>query len=182
MNVRKLKSEQAILEAAAQVLVKNPGASTHEIAQMANVGRATLHRYFPKRDDLLKALNLYAIDATLELLNEINLDELNARDYLQQMLEAMIPLGAKYQFLMVSPQVFDQEPVKSAYEKVTYRTLAFIDKARSEGLIAADIPDAWALTAIDGLIYSAWAAVDQGYLAPRSAPGLVYRSLLSGLS
>ncbi|MBQ1052796.1 TetR family transcriptional regulator, partial [Micromonospora sp. C51] len=47
------RTRQAILQAAIEVLSRNPAASLGEIATAAQVGRTTLHRYFAERSDLL---------------------------------------------------------------------------------------------------------------------------------
>ena len=50
------RTRKAILDAAIGVLATDPAASLGQIADAADVGRTTLHRYFPERADLLTAL------------------------------------------------------------------------------------------------------------------------------
>ena len=50
------RTRQAILSAAIEVLGQNPSAALSDIAAAADVGRTTLHRYFPERSDLLRAV------------------------------------------------------------------------------------------------------------------------------
>src|SRR6478735_3970249 len=50
------RTRRAILDAAMDVLGQNPTASLGDLAAEAEVGRSTLHRYFPERSDLLRAL------------------------------------------------------------------------------------------------------------------------------
>jgi TetR/AcrR family transcriptional regulator, repressor for lfrA len=53
------RTRRAILDAALSVLSDNPGAPLADIAEAADVGRSTLHRYFPERTDLIRALALH---------------------------------------------------------------------------------------------------------------------------
>ena len=55
-------SRDAIIEAAFDVFARDPRASLAAVAARAGVGRATLHRYFANRDDLVRALALIAIE------------------------------------------------------------------------------------------------------------------------
>ncbi|MDQ3577436.1 MAG: TetR/AcrR family transcriptional regulator, partial [Actinomycetota bacterium] len=41
------RTRRAILDAAISVLSRNPAASLAEVAEAAQVGRTTVHRYFP---------------------------------------------------------------------------------------------------------------------------------------
>jgi len=53
------RTRRAILDAAMVVLASNPAASVADIATAAEVGRSTVHRYFPERTDLIRALALH---------------------------------------------------------------------------------------------------------------------------
>lgn len=55
------RTRKAILDAATAVLATNPAASLSDIAAAAaaGVGRSTLHRYFPERSELIRAVALY---------------------------------------------------------------------------------------------------------------------------
>ena len=53
------RTRKAILDAATGVLATNPAASLSDIATAASVGRSTLHRYFPERSELIRAVALY---------------------------------------------------------------------------------------------------------------------------
>ena len=54
---------QGLLNAAGAVLARNPGAANAEIAVKAGLGRATLYRSFPTRQDLIPTPVYAARDA-----------------------------------------------------------------------------------------------------------------------
>ncbi|MEO0677815.1 MAG: helix-turn-helix domain-containing protein [Pseudomonadota bacterium] len=60
MNTVRPKTRDAIIEAAFAVFSKHPNASLGDVAQHAGVGRATLHRHFPGRAELIRALSIVA--------------------------------------------------------------------------------------------------------------------------
>ena len=62
------RTRRAIVEAAIGVISDNPTAPLSEIAEAAGVGRSTLHRYFPERTDLLRAVALEVAAAALDKL------------------------------------------------------------------------------------------------------------------
>ena len=57
-------ARQSPLNPTGAVLPRNPGAAMAEIAEKAGVGRATLYRHFPTRDDLIRALALASLSQT----------------------------------------------------------------------------------------------------------------------
>src|SRR5690349_9658725 len=52
------RTRKAIIDAAMIVLAENPAAALSDVAAAAGVGRSTLHRYFPERADLIRAVAL----------------------------------------------------------------------------------------------------------------------------
>src|SRR5919112_916010 len=59
------RTRRAILGAAASVLARDRSATLANIAEAAEVGRSTLHRYFPDREGLLEAV----VEDSLETLD-----------------------------------------------------------------------------------------------------------------
>ncbi|HEY5839922.1 MAG TPA: TetR/AcrR family transcriptional regulator, partial [Mycobacterium sp.] len=53
------RTRKAILDAAMTVLADNPAAPLSDIATAAEVGRSTVHRYYPERIDLIRALAVH---------------------------------------------------------------------------------------------------------------------------
>lgn len=53
------RTRRAILDAAMSVLADSPAAPLGDIAATAQVGRSTVHRYFPERTDLIRALAVH---------------------------------------------------------------------------------------------------------------------------
>ncbi len=170
---------QAILDAAIELLARNRGASLSEIAARAGVGRASLHRHFPSRTDLIAAVVRQCMDETDAATVAAVRDAGSARETLSRLLEAVIPLGDRYHFLAAVGS--DEAGVRARYE-VDMEWLARLSgDLKKEGVLAADVPRAWAAAQIDAQIWIAWTEVAAGRLAPADAADLAFRTLLEGL-
>ncbi len=180
MQSARQPTKQALIDAAIAALAGNPGASLSEIAVRAGVGRATLHRYFPTRDDLIRELTLESIRATDDASRERTADAKTAEEKLLRMLEAVVPLGDRFHFLMSESRTGDSE-VSEKYSNELDWVAHLVDDLKREGTIAREIPTAWAVTTIDALIWRAWSEIHDGRIARADAAALVHRTLLKGL-
>lgn len=180
-TTNKIPKRVALLNAAAATLARNPGASLNEVAQAAGVGRATLYRYFPTREVLLRELALEAIRQTDEAIAPIRAKDLNSKETLKQVVEALIPLGDRFHFLMSELAVYGNPDVASAYERQLQTFVELVNAVKAEGGMSPDVPTAWGVATIDALIWAAWSSVEEGYIARRDAASLVFRTLFDGL-
>ncbi len=179
MESIRLPSDEAVRQAAIAVLSRNPAAPLAQIALRAGVGRATLHRHFPSRAELIREIALDALDATAAALAPVAAAP-TARAALEQMFEAMIPLASQYQFL--SRCALDDPEVERRYALQSGQLAQLVEGLRREGALAPDVPPAWAVAQIDSLIWTTWAAVERGEIAARSAAALAVRTLLAGIA
>ena len=170
---------QAILDAAIDTFTRNPGASLSEVATRAGVGRASLHRHFPSRADLIAAASRQCMDEIDAATAEALKDARSARDRLSRMLEAVVPLGNRYHFLV--SEAVDDEGVRRRYEEELEWLAHLVDDLKAEGVIAADVPRSWAVVNIDAQVWVAWSEVAAGNLAPAHAAALAFRTLLEGV-
>lgn len=182
MTQKETKARRALLDSAMVLLADNPGASFMEIAEVAGIGRATLYRHFPTREDLIRTLTLEAIKATDEAAERIMGDIHNSRDGLRLVLGAMIDVGDRFYFLTRLPEVEDEE-IKTHMQRQDKELQGLIQWAQSEGVIDSEVPRAWAASVVNGLIYAAWDMREkQGGLGKEDVVQLTMRTLERGLS
>ena len=171
---------QAILDAAIDTFTRNPGASLSEVASHAGVGRASLHRHFASRGDLIAAASRQCMDdldaATAAAIEDAH----TARDRLSGMLKAVIPLGDRYHFL--ASETVRDESVDVRQEEAFDWLAALVDDLVADGVISADVPRSWAVASIDAQVWLAWSEMAAGRLAPAHAGDLALRTLLEGLA
>ena len=179
---RRPASRAAIVDAAIATLAGNPDATTATIADAAGVSRATLHRHFPGRQALIDEIGLLAIRETDAAVSAIDHATMNSADYLRAVFEAVVPLGDRYHFLAVTAPGAAGEEVRAAYARQMRDVEEMVRWMAGDGTLAPDVPVDWAVLTFDALIYTAWAAVRDGAVAPRQAAALAWRTFLSGLS
>ncbi|MEM7631087.1 MAG: helix-turn-helix domain-containing protein [Pseudomonadota bacterium] len=181
MRDKSVSSRDAILEAAFDVFSQNPGASLSDVASAAGVGRATLHRHFAGRDELMVALTL-AASQELDVAVEVAVSACETyTDGLRVALRAMLPLAARHMFLATETAQNDPR-VAAAYAKQRRALADDIEAARAEGAFAPDIPTAWIVEAYETLIYAGWAMVVAGEATPNQAADLAWRTLTRGMT
>jgi len=169
----------AIVDAAIDVFARNPGASLADVATRAGVGRASLHRHFPSRHDLVTAISRRCMDEIDAATATALADARSARERLSRMLEAVVPLGDRYHFL--AREAFHDESLQARHAEDLAWLARLVDALKEEGVIAPDVPRSWAVANIDAQVWLAWSEVAAGRLAPAHAADLALRTLLEGL-
>lgn len=168
------------MEAGFRLLSSDPAASLSQIAEHAGVGRATLHRHFTGREDLLRELALRAyeeMDQAAEKAAEI---ATTYSDALRLILEALIPLGDRHGFL--AHFGFDGDAaLANEIARQARETQEMIDAARTEGLFDPAVPTRWIERLIDAAIMTGWDSVRAGETTPGQASSLAWISLINGV-
>ncbi|GAA6165381.1 TetR/AcrR family transcriptional regulator [Pelagimonas sp. KU-00592-HH] len=174
------KTETSIIEAGFAVFAAKPTATLADVAEAAGVGRATLHRHFKGREDLMIALAHRAmeeLDAAVEAATK------NATSYtegLRLALEAMIPLAERQMFLEKEP--LDNVPsIAEARKRDALELAEAVEEAKAEGGFAQDVPTPWIVQAYENLLFAAWTMVRDGEATHRQAAALAWRTLQSGV-
>ena len=170
---------EAIVEAAIRLLNVNAGATMSEIAARAGVGRATLHRHFRTRNDLVTAIGLRCIEEMNAAVRGGQDTGKPAADQLRSMFRAVIPMGDRYSFL--SLESAEDASVREGYRAQLQWVATLVEDLKKQGEIAADVPTAWAVAQIDQLVWTGWNGIAEGYLTPDEASELAVRTLLHGL-
>ncbi len=173
-------AKDAIIDAAFQILSGNPGASLSEIADRAGVGRATLHRHFAHRHDLIRTLGMIAIE---EMEGVVDVACKTAESYseaLRLALTALIPLGDRYGFLAHEP-IDDDPEFRATYQRQLDETRDMVEEAKREGAFDKSVSTIWIANAFEHLLYAAWESVKAGHNTHDQAADLAWRTLTNGL-
>lgn len=173
-------SRDAVIAAAFAVLAETPNASLADIAARAGVGRATLHRHFTGRDDLIVTMGLTALEEMEEAADAACLNVKSYSEALRVTLEALIPLGDRYQFVM-REQLDDHPQIAKETARQQDETRKLVERAKKEGLFDPAHPTDWIVQAYDHLLFAAWESVRAQELTPTQAAKLAWRTLTNGL-
>ncbi|MEV0624113.1 TetR/AcrR family transcriptional regulator [Nonomuraea sp. NPDC050404] len=149
------RTRRAILDAAVEVLAKNPAASLADIAAAAGVGRTTIHRYFPERSDLMTGISAYFLERIETATMRARLDEGTADAALERLCQEYFELGGVLTFAFENPQMQDWTDWETETEsdKALER---LIERGHAEGSIDASLPAGWVADVLWSLLYSAW--------------------------
>lgn len=176
----RLSTRESIIEASFALFSRNIGASLSEVAERAGVGRATLHRHFANRDDLLRTLTLLAIEEMDAVADAASVDTKSSSEVLRDMLYALIPLSDRHGFLAREPLEADSDLAKE-FERLDQGMNELVEAAKGEGLFDTAIPTAWISQVFDSLLFTAWESVKLGKTTSAQAADLAWLTLTQGL-
>lgn len=167
-----------ILESAIHVFALDPSAGMNDVAAHAGVGRATLYRHFPSRDDLMTAIRVQAGEEAIAAVDSCPLDEGSAVECIECIVRAVIELGDRYRFISNWRTKEHRQP----RERITAALTAAIERGQQRGEITRSVPVEWAVLAIRSLILAAIEELSGGRMSDRDAERLVTRIVVQGLS
>jgi TetR/AcrR family transcriptional regulator, mexCD-oprJ operon repressor len=140
-----------ILVAAARVLATRDAADMADVAAAAGIARATLYRYFPTRETLLRALEAAANEEAGRRLEEANLDQVPVEEALARATRALVAVGEHFIVLLR-----ERRPPEPGF---TAPLVALIERGREDGQLRSDIPVA---TLVESLLVLIGACVRTG--------------------
>ncbi|MEM9705648.1 MAG: helix-turn-helix domain-containing protein [Pseudomonadota bacterium] len=173
-------TKDAIIEAAFDVFSRDQSAPLSAIADRAGVGRATLHRHFASREELIRDLAFIAIEEMDAAAEAAFKGAASYADAFRNMLKALIPLGNRHGFLAKEPLENDEE-IAVAFARQQRDTRDIVETAKGEGMFDPNIPTDWITQVFDHLLYAAWESVKSGEATQSQAADLAWRTFISGL-
>lgn len=175
----------AILEEAID-LVAERGAdvSMAELAAAAGVGRATLYRYFPTREDLSVALMGAAIEEASARIAEARLEEVPLEEAVERAARALLTVGSRY-LVIVREHLGRKGELEGTAdprheERVGGPLTALFRRGQEEGVLRADVPFDWLKLSFRALVLSALDLMHASDLGVEDAAQLVTRQFLDG--
>jgi AcrR family transcriptional regulator len=148
------RNREAVVEAALALLAEEPGASMQEIADASGLGRSTVYRHFPNRDDLLAALQGMAVEHA-----RIEAETVFARDdplepTLHALSEVMLETGTRYWFMLGTESAVSKE-LQVARRRPDSPIRNYFEACMDRGEIRDDLPIAWIMSAFQALSLAA---------------------------
>jgi AcrR family transcriptional regulator len=172
----------SLLDTAVATLAANPGASLQEIAEAAGISRATLHRRFAGRDELIMAIGGWAISQLEGISDSVESSGLRGRAAIENLLEQAVQLAPKIGFLISDHTLECNEEFMGRVDAAQRRWHSMIEDGQRLGEIRIDLPARWIADAIEGLMIAVFHGVRHGFTAPNDALRLVRITLLDGVA
>jgi AcrR family transcriptional regulator len=141
----------AIVEAAAAVFAEHGDASMGDVARAAGVARGTVYRYFQGREALLAALGSVAVEEAGRGLAEARLDEVAIEEAFTRAIRALVLVGDYFVVLARERASVDRAEFE---RRISGVLRALIERGRSLEEIRGDVPAAWLVETLIGVIVS----------------------------
>ena len=170
-----------LLDAAADALAQNPGASMAHVARAAGLARATLYRHFSTRQELLAALRAEALVRATEAIAASDFDEASPLAGIRRAIEGLAALGVRFRAILLNGA--DLDP---AFLHERGRVLAplydAVRRGQEAGAIRSDVPAQWVVVAMASMLIAAVRTVPAGTTGDGTVADLVYGTLMQGVA
>jgi AcrR family transcriptional regulator len=177
------RNREAVIEAAITLLATRPSASMGDIADASGLGRTTVYRHFPSREDLIRALFVRVVEdgramaAATAASSELPLDALRGLG------PKIVEIGERYRFLDSHRHIREVALASAEAGAGTEDPLErYLAAAQVRGELRDDMPVSWMLATIRAL---GIASVDQliaGHVTPEQAGRLLGDQLADAFS
>ncbi|WP_263247141.1 TetR/AcrR family transcriptional regulator [Saccharopolyspora rosea] len=176
------RDRDELLRSAAEFLGRRPNATQDEIAKAVGVSRATLHRHFAGRGELLAALESLAVEQLREALDAAELDRGPAEEALHRLVAACEPVSDYLALLYSQSQELDPDRSLAAWEDIDDRIAALFRRGQQTGEFRPDLSALWLTDAFSSLVAGAAWVVRAGRAPARDFPRMIVGLLLHGVA
>ncbi|MQY03990.1 TetR/AcrR family transcriptional regulator [Actinomadura macrotermitis] len=180
------KGEQ-ILTAAIRHLNTDPTASMGRIAEAAGVSRATLHRYYATREELLRALGEQAMDRWEQSQRSAGIEAAAAsgdpavlEEALHALMRAFTVDADEHGFALTDHFVNHLPELVRRGEELEEREIVFYAACQRAGVLRADLPARWVSNTVYGLMVTVRDSLRNGDVARRDIERLMITTFLAG--
>jgi AcrR family transcriptional regulator len=170
------RNRRTVLDAAVALLAQRPQATMQEVADASGLGRTTVYRHFPKRQDLIDALFDEVLREAAETMEEAVKAPSSARALLCDIGERIIAIGDRFAFLDAHPELRERA-LQGAGSTDADPLATYLAAAQKRGEIRADLPVAWMLTSLRGLAIVAMVERQAGRMSTEEAGSYVGETL-----
>lgn len=182
-----MTTRDTVLAAAQRLLTTDPTASMAQIATAAGVGRATVHRHFASREDLLHEIGRRSLDRWAATLVEggvadavASADPALIRACLDEILGQFVIDADELGIALTDPTVVNAPDLRERAEALFAEEVTLYAAAQAAGVLRSDVPARWLGHTVYGLLVAARDALVAGDIARRDAQALVRSTFLEG--
>ncbi|GAB3988473.1 TetR/AcrR family transcriptional regulator [Nocardioides marmoraquaticus] len=182
-----MSRREEILAAAQRRLNFDPTSSMADVAAAAGIGRATLHRHFSGREDLLTEIGTRSLDRWEQRLDAARIEDVCSSDDPDRLRGTLVTLLGQYledsddfgfgltdQFMLTEPGLVRRG------EALAEREIELFASLQSAGVLRDDVSPRWLSQACYGLLVAARDALRAGDVPRRDLDAVVSSFFLDG--
>lgn len=174
------RNREVVIESAIDLLGRSPNASMGEIAAASKVGRTTVYRHFPNRDDMLLALFGRVIEESRVVTLAVTAEARSAEDLLRKLAPLMVELGLRFRFLHSYRNV-GQQTLDESKQVPDDPVRLYLTAAQERGEVRPELPMQWIASTIQALAIAALDDLYAGYTDEATASHLLGETLVAAL-
>ncbi|XVQ15559.1 TetR/AcrR family transcriptional regulator [Spirillospora sp. CA-255316] len=181
------RTRRAILAAGASVLARDHGATLADIAEAADVGRSTLHRYFSDRRELIKAVVEDSLEVLERAVEQAQIDDGPPLEAMRRLIAAMVAVGDRIVFLFGDPRVFEEygparpgDGCEDGGVVAEDPVLRLIERGQAEGVFDPEVTATWIQHVLWALVFTGFEDADKGLLPLHGVTSTVIRTFENG--
>jgi len=176
------RTRRAILNAAASVFAHNRSATLADVAVAADVGRSTLHRYFPDRDELINSVVADCYTAIEQADVDAHVEQGKPLDAMRRLVAAMVELGDRLLFLFGDPRLAEEfANRKPEKPPIVQPVILLIERGQQEGVFDHAVDARWIQHVLWSLVYTGCEMSGQGMMSRHEVTSTVIRTLERGV-
>ena len=162
------RNRQAVIDAAIAILPDDPNASMAAIAERSGLGRTTVYRHFPARNDLILALFARVIEEARAVTSAVIEEGRSTEETLRALGPAIITIPDRFRFLH-GVRDLGEEMIAETMTDPSVPVRRFAEAAQKRGEIDPDLPVQWIVTAINALATATANEMNEGRLSVADA-------------
>lgn len=182
-----MSTRAAVLAAATRLLNTEPTASMAQVAAAAGVGRATVHRHFATREELLHEIGVGSLDRWEESLEAVGAaaatdseDAGQVRAALEAMLARFVVDAQDFAIALTDTNIVAAPALRERCEQIFVREVALYAAGQRTGVLRSDVPARWLGHTVYGLLVAMRDALIEGDIARRDAVDLITTTFFEG--
>lgn len=177
------RTRRAILAAAAAVLGRDRNAPLSAVAEAAEVGRSTLHRYFPDREELVAATFEDSLAELGRVMEQARPQEGPAREALCRVVNGHVEVGDRILFAFGDSETLRRHGALGPGEPEEPEELVrLFERGQAEGAFDPGADPAWLVHVMWALLFTGLERARAGRISPQAVAPLVLRTLENGIA
>lgn len=176
------RTRQAVIDAAATVLIRRRDATFAEIALAADTSRSTVHRYFADRNELLRAVVTDSLETIHAATEHARLGEGSSAEAMRRVVAVYLDIGDRIRFLFADPSFAAQHPAVADLAKTDGPMVELIRRGQADGTFASELSPNWIERTLWSLIYAASEAIEEGALPHHEALATLLHTVEHGIT